>query len=74
MRAASVPDVRRERPEIVKDWQTWADLQELDDLGEDLTQWEIDFVESLTQQLLAGHMATGQQIAKLEQVREDRIK
>lgn len=60
-------------PETVRDRDTWALLQELDELGENLTQWEIDFVEQMTGDLLLGAKASPARKAKLEQIREDRL-
>lgn len=51
----------------------WANLRHLDQLGEGLTQWEIDYVESLTQQLLKGRSLSARQIARLCEICEDRI-
>lgn len=60
-------------PATVRDSDSWADLQELDEHGENLTQWEVDFVESLTQRLLAGKPLTGGQRATLTAIRGDRL-
>lgn len=63
----------RTAPETVKDRETWALLQELDELGEGLTKWEIDFVENLTRQLLLG-IKPGPGIKhKLDEIRGDRL-
>lgn len=45
-------------PQTVKDKEAWIDLKELDEHGENLSQWEIDFVESLHGWLKAGRMLT----------------
>jgi hypothetical protein len=60
-------------PETVRDRDTWALLQELDELGENLTQWEIDFVEQMTRELLLGAKASQARKAKLDQIREERL-
>ena len=60
-------------PETVVDKAAWVDLKELDDHGEGLTQWEIDLVESLMQQLRAGRTLTESQRAKLDEIREARL-
>lgn len=60
-------------PETVRDRATWALLQELDEHGENLTQWEIDFVEQLTRDLLAGARPTAGRRRKLDEIREDRL-
>lgn len=60
-------------PETVKDRDTWALLQELDEHGEDLTQWEIDFVEDLTKKLLLGIKPSDGTKRKLDEIREDRL-
>lgn len=60
-------------PPSVIEASAWVDLQELDQHGEGLTQWEIDFVESLTQQLLAGRNLSDKQRTQLQRIREDRL-
>ncbi|RTL25816.1 MAG: hypothetical protein EKK55_08810 [Rhodocyclaceae bacterium] len=60
-------------PETVKDRDTWALLQELDEHGEGLTQWEIDFVEDLTKKLLLGIKPSDGTKRKLDEIREDRL-
>lgn len=60
-------------PETVRDRETWDLLQELDQHGENLTQWEIDFVEQLTRDLLLGRAASPGRKAKLDEIREDRL-
>jgi hypothetical protein len=60
-------------PETVVDKAGWTDLRELDQHGEGLSQFEIDFVESLTKLLRAGRMLSESQRAKLEQIREQRL-
>lgn len=60
-------------PETVKDRDTWALLQELDEHGESLTQWEIDFVEDLTKKLLLGIKPSDGTKRKLDEIREDRL-
>lgn len=61
------------RPATVRDVESWDDLQELDQHGEYLTQWEIDFVESLTLKLKMGDRLTTNQRTRLQQIREDRL-
>lgn len=60
-------------PETVRDRETWDLLQELDEHGENLTQWEIDFVEQMTRDLLLGRRASEGRKAKLAEIREDRL-
>lgn len=60
-------------PETVRDRETWDLLQELDEHGENLTQWEIDFVEQMTRGLLLGRRASEGRKAKLNEIREDRL-
>jgi len=60
-------------PETVKDRETWSLLQELDEHGQGLTQWEIDFVERLTQDLLLGLSVSVRRKEKLDEIREDRL-
>lgn len=48
-------------------------LREVDLHGEELTQFEIDFVESLTQQLEAGRSFTLKQVSKLRSIHDERV-
>jgi hypothetical protein len=68
-RAASVSDI----PASVVDKASWVDLKELDEHGENLTQWEIDYVESLHGWLRAGRTLTDKQRATLDRIRGDRL-
>jgi len=60
-------------PSTVMDTYAWVDLKELDEHGEDLTQWEIDFVESLHGWLRTGAVLTDKQRATLNRIRRDRL-
>lgn len=60
-------------PPTVVDKAGYEDLRELDEHGEGLTQWEIDFVESLTVQLLEGRTLSAKQRARLDSLREERL-
>lgn len=51
----------------------WDDLQLLDKHGEDLTEWEIDFVESLTRHLKAGRWLTERQSEVLANIISKRV-
>lgn len=62
-----------EVPDTVRDHVAWLEVCELDELGENLTQWEIDFVESLRAQLLHGHNLSKAQLRRLEEIREARL-
>lgn len=62
-----------EVPDTVVDRVAWLEVCELDELGEDLTQWEIDFVESLRSQLLEQRRLTKPQLRRLEEIREVRL-
>jgi hypothetical protein len=62
-----------EIPATVKDKASWQDLRELDEHGDGLTQWEIDWVESITVRLLSGARLSSAQAEKLEQIREARL-
>ena len=62
-----------EVPKTVQDRVAWLEVVELDELGEDLTQWEADFVESLRSQLLLGRVLTKPQSLRLAEIREDRL-
>lgn len=62
-----------EVPRTVRDAAAWVDLVELDNHGEDLTQFEIDFVESLHGWLRAGRMLTDKQRATLDKIRGERL-
>lgn len=59
-------------PESVNDRNHWRLLQDLDENGVGLTQWEVDFVESLMKQLLGGRYVTAKQRAVLDKIREAR--
>lgn len=60
-------------PAGVRDTASWVDVKELDEHGENLTQWEVDFVSSLISQLLEGRHLTRPQLARLEEIREQRL-
>jgi hypothetical protein len=60
-------------PATVRDRQAWLLLKELDARGENLTQWEIDFVEQLTRDLLAGVRPAEGRLRKLDEIRDDRL-
>ena len=60
-------------PEGVRDHEAWADLKLLDERGEGLTQWEIDFVEDLHGYLRRGLMLTEKQRRMLSQLIDDRV-
>lgn len=60
-------------PHSVVDKDTWFLLEELDELGEGLTQWEIDFVEELKQDLLMGMRPIQRRKDKLDEIREERL-
>jgi len=49
-------------------------LKELDDNGEQLSSWEIEFVESMTKQLRLGRGLSVAQRGKLEQIAEERVR
>lgn len=54
------------------DWTDQEVLEELDENGEGLTPFEIEFVERITQLLRDGHQLTKPQSAKLRQIAEER--
>ena len=60
-------------PEGVVDRDGWHELKELDDHGSGLTQFEIDFVESLHGWLRAGRRLSHKQRATLTRIREERL-
>lgn len=60
-------------PATVRDKAAWVDLQELDQSGDGLTTFEIDFVESITKHLRGGAMLTEKQRAMLDKIREERL-
>lgn len=60
-------------PETVVDADAWHDLKRLDERGEGLTQWEIDFVEDLHGYLRAGRRLSAKQRMKLDAMLEDRL-
>lgn len=63
----------REVPPEVVDHISWHDVKELDEHGEGLSQWEIDFVESLLQQLRASRRLTKKQRNRLDEIRDKRL-
>lgn len=63
----------REIPSTVLDKQSWVDLRNIDQNGVGLTPWEVEFVESLTKQLLQGRTLTVKQRARLSALEKDRI-
>jgi len=54
-------------------WQDGEVLDELDERGENLTPWEIEFVESLTQRMKRGEDLTEKQREKLHMIAEERV-
>lgn len=60
-------------PAGVVDRDAWTDLKELDEHGENLTQWEIDFVEQLHGWLRVGRRLTEKQRATLDRIRSERL-
>ena len=64
----------RQIPDTVIDKASWVDLEELDEHGEELSQWEIDFVDELYARLREGKTLTAKQAAKLEDIREQRLR
>lgn len=60
-------------PDGVRDQDAWVDMKELDEHGDGLTQWEIDFVEDLHGWLRAGRHLSEKQRATLDRIREDRL-
>lgn len=60
-------------PASVKDHPAWVDLKELDNHGEGLTQYEIEFVESLHGWLRSGRELTEKQRAMLDRIRSERL-
>ena len=64
-----MPDI----PDDVVDQASWVDLLELDQHGEGLSDWEIEFVDDLFAWLRAGKSLTQKQSAKLDAIRERRL-
>lgn len=62
-----------EVPDTVRDKAAWVDLQELDQHGEGLTLFEVDFVESITRQLRSGATLFDRQREILSKIREERL-
>ena len=60
-------------PASVRDRESWVDLKELDEHGQNLTQFEIEWVDSVMSQLLAGGSLSPRQREKLAQIREERL-
>lgn len=60
-------------PAEVLDAMSWRDVKRIDDRGENLTQWEVDFVDSLLGYLRAGKLLTDKQRAVVDQLLEERV-
>lgn len=60
-------------PDGVLDKAAWVDVKEVDQCGEGLTQWEIDFIDSLHGYLRAGRILTEKQREALDRIRENRL-
>lgn len=60
-------------PPGVKDLAGWKDLCRLDEDGDGLSDWEINFVESLMKQLKSGLFLTEKQSEKLFDIMEKRL-
>lgn len=58
-----------EIPDSVNDRNHWIILKDLDENGVGLSQWEIDFVESLMKQLLGGRFISVKQRSRLDEIR-----
>lgn len=62
-----------EVPKSVKDSIAWLELIEIDERAEGLTQWEIDFVDSIRERLLFGNSPTEKQQAIIDRIREEKL-
>ena len=60
-------------PDTVRDKISWFDVKELDERGEDLSEWEIEFVDSLLKQLKMGRFLTEKQRQRLDEIREEKL-
>lgn len=67
-------DKRQQFPLTIADREAWDELQELDKRGENLTPFEIEFVESLTKQLRRGRILTSKQRVLLTDINEKRVR
>lgn len=65
--------MKPEQPSTIVDKAAWDDLQRLDEHGEGLSEWEINFVESLTKQLRAGRWLSPAQSEKLHDIMAKRL-
>jgi len=65
--------MKKEMPPTVKDSASWVDLEELDANGNGLTEWEINFVESLTKQLQRGGYLSVKQREILDRIRDEKL-
>ena len=61
-------------PSDVRDRRGWLDLKLVDNQGADLSQWDIDFVDSLHGWLRAGRMLTPAQRARLDRLIEEKVR
>lgn len=63
-----------EYPKGVVDKASWEHVTELDNFGENLTDWEKEFLDSLLKQLRNGKFLTDKQFDTLQKIKERRIK
>ena len=61
-------------PDTVRDRHGWLDVKLLDEQGKSLSQWEIDFCESLLGWLRAGKMLSAKQRAKLDALIDEKVR
>lgn len=59
-------------PQSVIDKVAYLEVKDVDENCKGLTQWEIDFVESLIKQLLEGKVLSGKQITVLRRIKEEK--
>lgn len=60
-------------PSPVRDAESWLVLQEIDQRGNGLSPWEVQFIEDITKRLLAGRELSLAQRVKLAAIHEERV-
>jgi hypothetical protein len=63
----------RNRPSTVKDVDAWERVSRIDECGDGLTEWEINFLDSMLKQLMAGKFASEKQMEIVERMERDRL-
>ena len=67
-------EVPRMIPQMVIDIDNWHLAKEIDEKATDLSQWEIEFLESLFQQMIGGRRLSEKQVKKLKLIKEEKVR